>query len=161
MLHPLMVAAIIDHIPIEGLAVQAYRDIANRAADAGYMGFAKWGAGESAEEYTHYVKFQDYLTARGAAVVLQDVAAPGNVGDTPLAWSLAALGLEEDVKARIDRLYGLALQQAEFDVCRFLGPFLETQTESIDKLQVLVAQLTLAGSDIGAVQAIDRELGED
>jgi ferritin len=149
-----LVDALNDQVALEGFAVLVYRAVSNAASKA-WPGFERWAGKEAREEYGHFEAMQDYMNDRGAQAVVPTIQAPPGIGSLPKAWSEAMLRLEKQVLEHLQTI--VALGEDDPDVERFLFPYLAIQTESINALMVLVERLKLAGDDMCAVQAIDRE----
>ena len=73
-----------------------------------FKGFARWMRVQFREEMDHALKVVDYMLARGATVAWKDAKAPATNFGSALETFEKTLAHEQEVTARIHRLYHLA-----------------------------------------------------
>lgn len=155
-----LLTALTAHVPEEMKAAMSYQALSAWCGTNIWPGSQAYFAKEAKEEYEHAWKFQEYVVRCGGAVLLPALPAFSTDGQTPLVSCYeSALKLEVAVLAQIDALNAMANRVNDTDAQRFLSEFAQVGREQIRELTIAVAELKRAGSDMGALQAWDRERG--
>jgi len=125
-----------------------------------YKGFARWMKSQAQEEYTHGHKLFDYLTERGATVILKAFAAPKTEFKSIEEAFKDALGYEFKTTASINKIYAAALDEKDFATVEMLNWFVKEQVEEESTAQEILDRVLLAGKDAAAVLQLDHEAGQ-
>ena len=125
---------------------------------ASLRGFGHWMRLQAAEEYTHAMKFYDYILERGGEVVLGAIDAPAAEFGPPLAIFEEAYAHEQKVTASIHTIYVQAVKEADFAAQAFLDWFVTEQVEEEANAQEIVDRLRLAGDSGAALLMLDAEM---
>jgi len=124
-----------------------------------FTGCASWLRVQSQEEKDHAMKLYEFLSNRGAKIVLKAIAAP------PVDWKSLldvfedSLKNEEKVSDAINGLYELALKEKAFATATELQWFLTEQVEEEKTARDIVAKFRMVGKDPSGLLDLDRHLG--
>ena len=135
------------------LSMSAYCESRN------FPGFASWLRRQSEEELVHAMKLFDYMTDRGARVVLESIDQPPSEFGTLLEVFEEVLEHEREVTGMINSLYDLALSQNDHATSVALHWFIEEQVEEEKSAEDAVEKLRLAADNGAALMILDAELG--
>ncbi len=135
------------------LAMSAYCESANQP------GAARWFRLQAAEEREHAMKFFGYVVDRGGRVALGPIAGPPAEFASLLDAFQRALQAEREVTARINRLYGAAVGEADYAAQAFLQWFVQEQVEEEKQAGDVVEMLAVADDVPASLFMLDRELG--
>ena len=135
------------------LSMSAYCESRN------FPGFASWLRRQSEEELVHAMKLFDYMTDRGARVVLESIDQPPSEFGTLLEVFEEVLEHEREVTGMINSLYDLALSQNDHATSVALHWFIEEQVEEEKSAEDAVERLRLAADNGAALMILDAELG--
>jgi len=155
-----VVKAINDQINMEYYSAFLYLGMSNEMDGKGYRGYANWLFVQYKEEMEHAEKFMDFLKRRGQEPTLATINAPGKVPTTPLDVAKAAYEHEMKVSASIDRIYELAVKEADHASASFLKWFIDEQVEEEENTRNIIDMFEGAGKDVSAIFAIDHHLGK-
>jgi ferritin len=122
-------------------------------------GFGFWMRAQAREEVEHAMRLFDFMLQRGAAVDLDEIAAPEVEFDSPLSTFRAALEHERKVTGLIHELHDLASEEHDHATRLELEWFIREQVEEEDSVGTVVEQLEMAGDDRAALLILDRTLG--
>jgi len=157
--------ALNDHINVEYSASYQYQALwayFNRD-DVALLNIASFFKKMSEEELGHAHEFQEYMSARGGQVVLQDITSPHHdfaatrdKSDALQAFE-RALALEKSVYQNLLQLHSVAGQNDDPQFQDHIEGYLKEQVESIKTFANYVAQLTRVGSSGQAVFIFDKE----
>jgi ferritin len=123
-------------------------------------GFAHWMRLQSREELGHAMKIFDFINDRGGRVELKAIEQPLADFPSPLAVMEQALQHERRVTASINRLYDLAVKEADYPTQVLMQWFVTEQVEEEKSASLIVEQLKLIGDDGTGLLLLDRRLGE-
>ncbi len=123
-------------------------------------GFANWMRVQTQEEQFHAMKFYDHIIERGGRVILQQIEAPPNNWDSPLAVLEATLKHEQKVTGLINDLVFLAREQKDNASEIFLQWFVKEQVEEEDNVGTVLAQIKLVKDSPQALFMMDKEMAQ-
>lgn len=121
-------------------------------------GFANWNRVHAQEEFTHGMKFYDYLVSRGARVTLTEIEAPPTEWEGAFAVFDHVLRHEQMVTGLINKLVDLAISQKDHATNNFLQWFVAEQVEEEETAGGILKKVKLAGDDSSALLLLDRDL---
>jgi ferritin len=121
-------------------------------------GCSNWMRIQAQEELLHGMRIFDYLTERGAHVVLQPVEGPPARWDSPQAAFKAALGHEQMMTRRINDLADLAQTEKDHATNNLMQWFVNEQVEEEANVEDILRKLELVGEKGPGLFMIDREL---
>ena len=153
-----MVSAINDQIKAEYDSAYIYLAMSAYFKSEGLDGMAHWMHKQYTEEVEHAEKFIDYLYARGARVIISDVAKPKDSYSDALDAFRTAYAHEQYVTSRIYKLVDLAVSEKDYATQSMLQWYVDEQLEEEDNTSGIVAKLEFLGSDKHGVYVVDREL---
>ena len=136
------------------LSMSAYFETLN------LRGFAHWMRVQSQEETSHAMKLFDYIHDRNGHVVLEAITQPPVEFQSPIDAFQRALAHERKVTETIHRLYGLAVQEKDYETQVELQWFIAEQVEEEKQARQILDQLKLIGDHGAALYLLDKELGE-
>jgi ferritin len=93
-------------------------------------------------------------------VILGQIDAPTTEWDSPLSAFEAALGHEQLITDKINKLVDLALAESDHAANAFLQWFVTEQVEEEESVSEIVDQLKIIENDRSALFMLDRELGQ-
>jgi ferritin len=152
--------AVNDQIRHELASAYTYLSMSAHFDAENLPGFARWMRLQSQEELGHALRLFDYLTERGARVVLQAVEQPPTSFDSPLSVFEQALAHEQKITGLINRLYETAGNHQDYATQVALQWFLTEQVEEENSVGLVVEQVRMAGENRAALLMLDRVLGE-
>lgn len=155
---PSVEAAMNRHINRELFSSYLYLSMAAWCEAEGLRGFSHWMRLQVVEENTHVMKFFDFVLDRGGRVELQQLAAPENAWDSPLAVFEAALDHEREVSGYINELMDAVMEARDHAANVFLQWFVQEQVEEEATVADIVSRLRLVGADGRGILLIDQEL---
>jgi len=122
-------------------------------------GMAAWLEAQAQEEVAHAMKFYRFLLDRGEQVALQELPAPQQHWESPLAAFRDAYRHEQHITRKIHELYDLARSVDDKPTQVFLQWFIEEQVEEEASTEEVVALLETAGENGAALLLVDEKLG--
>ena len=99
------------------------------------------------------------LVDRGARVTLRGLDQPHSDFASPLDAFSRALQHEQDVTAKINKLYALAVAQSDYPAQVLLQWFITEQIEEEKNATRIVEELKMVGGNTNALLLLNRELG--
>ncbi len=160
MLSERMTKAINDQINAELYSAYLYLSMAGHCEAINLPGFASWMKNQAQEEVTHGMKLFDYLNDRGAHVVLQTIAQPPAKFASPTAIFEETLKHEQEVTARINKLYAMSVEDNDYATQNELLWFVKEQVEEEKTATLILEQLKRVGDQGTALVIVDRYLAE-
>lgn len=136
------------------LAMAAYFESKN------WSGFASWMKMQSKEEYSHAMKFYNYLIERGGEVVLADIKAANASWKTPLEVFEAVYKHELEVTSLINGLLKVAREEEDTATESMLKWFIDEQVEEEATAKKVVEQLKMIKESINGTFMLDHQLGK-
>lgn len=122
-------------------------------------GFANWSRLHAQEEFTHGMKFYDYLVSRGARVTLTQIEGPPTEWESAIAVFDHVYQHEQVVTGLINDLVDLTISLKDHATNNFLQWFIAEQVEEEETANGVLQRLKLAGDDSAALLMLDKELG--
>ena len=157
MLSKKMKDALNEQMNWEIFSAHIYLSMSAHFQDVGLPGMANWMNAQYQEEMFHAMRFFNYINEAGGKATLGTIGAPPSAWKTPLAAFEEALGHEQGVTARINKLAALAVKEQDFATGIFLQWFISEQVEEEANVGELVSKLKLIG-DGGALFMLDKDL---
>lgn len=124
-----------------------------------FPGAAAWMRAQASEEMQHAMRFYDFILDRNGRLGLIEIPQPRAEFASILDAFEAAYSHEQDVTSALIALHELAVTERDYVSHAFLQAFLIEQVEEEKSASIVVDKLRMAGSDAGALLAIDRDLG--
>lgn len=126
----------------------------------GLNGFANWFAIQMREEFSHAQKIYDYVNQCGEMVILDQIEAPEQDFETPLAAFEKTLSHEKQVTSMINNLMNLAKEENDHATESFLRWFIDEQVEEEANATEAIQRLNLAGDNSGSLFMLDAEMAK-
>jgi ferritin len=123
-------------------------------------GFSRWMRLQSSEEYTHAMKFIDFVLSRGGKLELLALDKPAPTPETVVGAFEAALRHEQRLTKAIHDLYAQALEERDYASLPLLQWFVNEQTEEEATVSTILERLRMVGEDRTGILFLDRELGQ-
>lgn len=123
-------------------------------------GFADWNRLHAQEEFTHGMKFYDYLVSRDARVTLMEIEGPPTEWESAYAVFDHVYRHEQLVTGLINKLVDLAISQKDHATNNFLQWFVAEQVEEEETAGGILKKVKLAGDDSRALLLLDKDLGD-
>ena len=123
-------------------------------------GFSHWMRLQSSEEYTHAMKFINFVLERGGRLELLALDKPAPTPATVVEAFEAALRHEQRVTKAIHDLYAQALEERDYASLPLLQWFVNEQTEEEATVSTILDRLRMVGEDRTGILFLDRELGQ-
>ena len=124
------------------------------------FGAAKWLKVQAEEEQEHALKFFKYIEERGGKVELQAIAQPPATYASLLDLFEQVLAHEQKVTALINRLYELAVKEADYPSQFMLQWFINEQVEEESSASLLVTKIKMVKDNPSALYLFDQELAQ-
>jgi ferritin len=155
-----MQSALNDQINAELGSAYAYLSMAAYFEGTNLTGSARWMRRQAQEEMSHAMKIFDFVHSRDGRVTLAAIAQPPVEFASPLAVWEQVLKQEQDVTARIHKLYALASAEKDYATQVMLQWFIDEQVEEEKTAKSILEQVKMVGSGT-ALFFVDRHLGKD
>ncbi len=159
MLNPELEAALNVQLGGELYSSHLYLSMSAYCESVGMPGAARWFKVQADEEREHALRFFMYVVDRGGRVSLGGIGAPPTQFASVLDAFEQALQQEREVTAAIDRLYGMAVAQADYASQAFLQWFVTEQVEEEKQVAEVVQMVSAIGDSPATLFMVDRELG--
>ena len=153
-------AALDEHVSSEIAAAYLYLAMSADFESKAFKGFARWMRVQFREEMDHALKVVDYMLARGATVAWKDAKAPATNFGSALETFEKTLAHEQEVTARIHRLYHLAAAEGDTATQVFLQWFVTEQVEEEARVTEIVDKIRMVADRPGSVLYLDKEYGK-
>lgn len=135
-----------------------YLAISLDAQRQGYQGLANWFYLQAQEEVEHSRILQNYLTSRGAKVILTAIAQVPNTWPSPVKMFEDALEHERLVTSKIYDLVRLSQQKQDFATMNMLSWFVAEQVEEEESCSTLLQKFEKASDNACMLHQIDIDL---
>lgn len=155
-----VVKAINKQINAELYSSYLYLAMAAHFEGESWLGLASWMKIQSREEYSHAMKFYEYVFERGGSVVLDAIDAPPSEWKSPLAVFEEVYAHELKVTALINDLLALAKKEGDAATESMLQWFINEQVEEEANASLIVEQLKRIKDSANGLFMLDHELGE-
>jgi len=159
MLNKTVQDAINEQIKHEFFSAHLYLSMAAYCDAINLPGAAHWMRLQSQEERAHAMKFFDFVRDRSGRVLLRAIEQPPVEFQSPLDVFQQALEHEREVSALINKLYEIALKEADYPTQAFLQWFITEQVEEEKNAEQIIQQLKMVGDSSAALLMLDRDLG--
>jgi ferritin len=160
MLSKVIQDAINAQIKNEIYSAYLYLSMAAHFEAATLVGFAHWMRVQNQEEWTHAMKFFEYVNDRGGRVALKAIDQPPVEFGTPLEVFQQVLEHEQQVTGMIHNLYTLAVKEDDPATQVMLQWFVTEQVEEEKNASQIIEQLKMIEEKSTAVLILDRQLGK-
>lgn len=121
-------------------------------------GFASWMKLQASEEWSHGMKFYEYLYEVGAKAELKAIAAPPAEFGTAEAIFKEVLAHEKSVTASINAIYDLARSENDPKTELMLHWFINEQVEEEKNAQDILDKLTMTGGNSFGIMFLDQHV---
>ncbi len=135
------------------LAMAAYFDEKNLS------GFAHWMKVQSNEEYSHALKFYNYIFQRNGKVEFEAINSPKNKWKSILEVFENVYKHEQEVTKMIDDLVKLGNDEKDYATNNFLQWFVGEQVEEEATAYKIIENLKQIGESHSGIFLLDKELG--
>lgn len=149
---------LIQQVNKEFYSAYLYLDMANYYHDIDLDGFGNWYDIQAQEERDHALLFIQYLLNNGVRPVLDGIAKPDKVFETPIDPLVAAAEHERYVTSLIHDIYDAAYAVKDFRTMQFLDWFVKEQGEEEKNADSNVNKYRLFGDDPKSLYLLDQEL---
>ena len=155
-----MQEAINEQINAEMYSAYLYLSMSAYCAENTYKGFAHWLDLQAKEEYSHAMKFYNYLLDRGASIDFKTIDAPKRNFSSMAELFEQVLNHEKHVTALINKLYELALKEKDYATQIMLQWFIEEQVEEEANASEILDKLKMMGDRPGAILYLDKSMAK-
>ncbi len=121
-------------------------------------GFASWMKAQAAEEWTHGMKFYEYLYEVSSYAELAAIAAPPVKYGTPEEIFKTVLDHEREVTASIKGIYDLAKAENDPKTELMLHWFINEQVEEEKNAQDILDKLKMTGGNAFGIMFLDQHV---
>ncbi len=128
--------------------------------NAGYRGFSAWMRAQADEEYTHAMKFYDYMLDVGGKIVLEQIEKPQTDWNSPYELFEAVKKHELHVTQLINDLVAVAVEEKDYATNIFLQWFVTEQIEEVSNVSEIIDKFKMIGESKESFYFLDKELGE-
>lgn len=149
-----------DQFNFELLSGYYYMAMAAYCADEDYNGFANFFIVQAQEEYTHAMKFFDFINDMGGRVTTLAMEEPKNDYNNLVEVFETALSHEKLVTSKINKLLDLAHEENNYPTINFLQWFVEEQLEEENSMETIIIKLKRIDGHFPGIHMLDKELGE-
>lgn len=153
-----MEEALNNQINAEFYSSYLYLSMAAYFETKNLSGFANWMYVQSQEEWSHGMKFFEFLNDRGSAVKLQQINVPKTEWKGVVEVFQEVLDHEKKVTGLINDLVELSIKEKDHASRNFLQWFVDEQVEEEATASDLLEQLKLIEGSGAGLFMLDREL---
>lgn len=154
-------AALNDQINAELGSAYVYLSMAAYFESNNLGGSASWMRRQAQEEAAHAMKIFDFVHDRDGRVILAAIAKPPVEFASALEVWEQVLKQEQDVTARIHKLYALAAAEKDYATQNMLQWFVDEQVEEEKTAKSILEQVKMIGPSSSALYFLDRHLAKD
>lgn len=148
-----------DQMNFEFLSGYYYMAMASYAASEDFNGFANFLIVQGQEEYTHGMKFFDFINDMDGRVTMQAIEEPKNEYKSLVEVFEEALAHEKLVTSRINKLMDMAKEENNHATVSFLQWFIDEQLEEENSMKTIVNNLKRMEGHFQGLYMLDKELG--
>jgi ferritin len=160
MLNPKVQDAFNKQINAELFSSYLYLSMAAYFEADNLKGMAHWMRIQAGEENAHAMRFFDYINDRSGRVTLGPIEAPKTEWKSPLEAFEDSYQHEQKITGMINALMNLVGAEKDGASHDFLEWFCREQVEEEAQVELIVAQLKLAGDNGLGRYMIDQQLGQ-
>jgi len=153
-----LVDAINEQIKNEIYSAYLYLSMSAYFESIKLKGFSNWMKSQAKEEISHAMKMFNYMTDRGARVILKEFPAPPSEFCSPLDVFEKTLAHEKKVTGLIKNLYALANELGDNDAVTMLQWFVTEQIEEEESPGKILEKLKMIGDIHQDLLPLDEEL---
>ncbi len=121
-------------------------------------GFAKWMKVQAAEEWSHGMKFYEYLYEVGSSVELKAIELPPVQFTTPKEIFQQVLAHEQFVTASINSIFELAKAEKDSKTELMLHWFINEQVEEEKNARDILDKLEMSGNNSFGIMFLDQHV---
>lgn len=148
-----------DQFNFELLSGYYYMAMAAYCSDENMNGFAHFFVEQAKEEYSHAMKFYEFIYDMDGRVMTQAMSQPKNEFNSFLEVFEDALKHEKEVTSRINNLLELAMEEKSYPTVQFLQWFVEEQLEEENSMKDIIFKLEKVGDHPQGMFMLDHQLG--
>lgn len=148
-----------DQFNVELLAGYYYVAMAAYCESEDLSGFANFFNVQAQEEYTHAMKFFDFINDMGGRVTAKAMEEPKNDYNSLVETFEVALDHEKMVTSKINNLMDLATEEKDYPTISFLQWFIDEQLEEENSMESILIKLNRMGENFRGIYMMDKELG--
>ncbi len=160
MLSKVMQDALNEQINQEMYSSYLYLAMATHFNYENLSGFANWMHIQSREEWSHAMKFYNYIFDRGGNVTLKTIAQPPTKFKSPLMIFKQLLEHEQKITKQINKLYDLSIKEKDYPSQVMLQWFINEQVEEEKNGTEIINHLEMVGDSQAMLMMLDRKLAE-
>jgi ferritin len=142
-------------------ASYTYLAMSARCEALALPGFAAWFRAQSGEEWTHAMKFYDWIIDQDATATLDGLPAPKADFASPLQAFEDTLEQERAVTRSINELYAISGDERDFASQSFLNWFVTEQVEEEKTVRDILDWLRRIGDSGYGLYLMDRDLAQN
>ncbi|NLJ99600.1 MAG: ferritin [Tissierellia bacterium] len=147
-----------DQFNFELLSGYYYMAMAAYCESEDLSGFANFFIVQAQEEYTHAMKFFDFINDMGGRVTTQAMEEPKNDYDSLVETFEVALDHEKLVTSKINKLMDLAREENNYPSISFLQWFIDEQLEEENSMETILIKLKRMDGNFQGIYMLDKEL---
>lgn len=148
-----------DQMNFEFLSGYYYMAMAAYASSEDFNGIANFLIVQGQEEYTHGMKFYDFINDMDGRVTLQAIDEPKKDYDSLVEVFEEALSHEKLVTAKIYKLIDIAKEEIDYPTISFLQWFVDEQLEEENSMKDILVKLKRMKGNFQGLYMLDKELG--
>ncbi|CCQ93536.1 Ferritin [[Clostridium] ultunense Esp] len=149
-----------DQFNFELLSGYYYMAMAAYCTGEDYNGFANFFIVQAQEEYTHAMKFFDFINDMGGRVTTLAMEEPKNDYSSLVEVFEVALSHEKLVTSKINKLLDLANEENSYPTVSFLQWFVDEQLEEENSMETILTKLKRIDGNFAGIYMLDKELGQ-
>ncbi len=150
--------AINKQINAELWSAYLYLSMSTYFEEKSLSGFASWMRVQAQEEYTHAMKFYNYIAERGGRIKLLAIDKVPTDWKSPLGVFEETYKHEQKVTSLINDLVNLAIKEKDHATVNMLQWFIDEQVEEEASADEIVQKLKLIGKNGNGLFMLDKEL---
>lgn len=158
MLAKKMETALVNQVYEEMYSFYLYLAMGEYAVASGMPGMQHWMRNQALEEFSHAVKFMNYIAEKGGKGELKALQAPPKTWKSTKQVFDEVLKHEEHITGCINELVDLALSLKDHATANFLNWFVGEQVEEESAAKAVIDMINLTGNAPAGMFMIDREL---
>ncbi|MBU5256272.1 ferritin [Tissierella praeacuta] len=148
-----------DQFNFEISSAYYYMGMAAYCSDKNMNGFANFFVAQAKEEYSHAMKFYEFIYDMDGRVRTQAIAEPKNDYNSFLEVFEEALKHEKLVTSKIHKLLEIAEEEKSYPTIQFLQWFVEEQLEEENSMKDIIFNLEGIKDNFQGLYLLDKELG--
>ena len=154
-----LLKALNDQFNFEIASGYYYMGMAAYCSDKNFNGFAHFFIEQAKEEYSHAMKFYDFIYDMDGRVMTQAIEEPKNEYSSFLEVFEEALAHEKLVTSKINNLLEMAEEEKSYPTIQFLQWFVEEQLEEENSMKDVIFKLEGIKDNFHVLYLLDKDLG--